>query len=93
MAGPETCTLVDVMKNHISFKQEMTKVLGCVTLFIAEIYPASPYYDPSFFPKDPLKGSFQTGDLRQLVDHYWTTTKQIPVNSFTQGNNSTELST
>ena len=92
MAGPETCTLVDVMKNHIRFKQEMTKVLGCVTLFIAEIYPASPYYDPTFFPQDLLKGSFQTGDLRQLVDHYWTTSKQIPVNSFTQGNNSTEVS-
>ena len=57
MAGPETCTLVDVMKNHIRFKQETTKVLGCVTLFIAEIYPASPYYDPTFFPQDLLKGS------------------------------------
>ena len=67
-------------------------MLGCVTLFIAEIYPASPYYDPSFFPQDLLKGSFRTGDLRPLVDHYWTTTKQIPVNSFTQGSNATEIS-
>ena len=30
--------------------------------------------------------------LRQLVDHYWTTTKQIPENSFTQGSNATEVS-
>ena len=92
MASPETCTLVNIMKNHIRFKQKMTKLLGCVTLFIAEIYPASPYYDPAFFPQDLLKGSFQTGGLRPLVDHYWTTTKQVLVNSFTEGNNLTELS-
>ena len=70
----------------------MTRLLGCVMLFIAEIYPASPNYDPVFFPQHLLKGSFQTGDLRPLVDHYWSTTKQIPVNSFTSGENSTELS-
>ena len=88
MASPEMCTLVDIMKNHIRFKQEMTRLLGCEMLFIA----ASPYYDPLFFPQDLLKGSFQTGDLRPLVDHYWTTTRQIPVKSFTEGENSTELS-
>ena len=38
-----------------------------------------------------LKGSFQTGDLRPLVDHYWTTTRKIPEISFILGENSMEL--
>ena len=40
MASPETCTLVDIMKNHIRFKQEMTKLLGCVTLFMDQVRQA-----------------------------------------------------
>ena len=66
-------TIIDIMKHHIQFRKEITSLFGWVILFIAGIYPTSPYYDERFFSAKLLKKSFATRDLRPVVNHYWAT--------------------